>query len=186
MKIQSIVLSAFMLLVFSSCSDDDEPETPLVPNEEEVITTLTYTLTNSTDTAVFQYLDLDGDGGNAPVITVDTLMANQAYSGVISLLNELDTPPLNVTEEVSEEGTEHQFFYQPSSDYLSVDYTDSDADGNPIGITTQLATIDAASGTLTIILRHEPDKTASGVPQGNIANAGGETDIEVVFNVVAE
>jgi hypothetical protein len=185
MKLKSIILSAIALVILSSCKDD-EPDTPLVPNDEEVITTLTYTLTNATDTAVFQYTDLDGDGGNPPVITVDTLQANQAYSGVISLLNQLDTPTLNVTEEVSEEGTEHQLFYTPSTDYLVITYTDSDADGYPIGITTDLSTSDAATGTLTIVLRHEPNKEAPGVEEGNITNAEGTTDIEVVFNVVVE
>ena len=28
-----------------------------------------------------------------------------------------------------------------------------------------------------------PDKFANGVKQGNIANAGGETDIEITFDV---
>ncbi len=66
---------------------------------------------------------------------------------------------------------------------LSVSYTDTDADGNPIGITTELITSDAGSGVLTVILRHEPNKGASGVSGGDITNAGGETDIEVDFDV---
>ena len=43
--------------------------------------------------------------------------------------------------------------------------------------------IKPGNGTITVILRHEPDKDASGVSNGDITNAGGETDIEVVFNV---
>ena len=39
------------------------------------------------------------------------------------------------------------------------------------------------SGTITVTLRHEPNKDAAGVSSGDIANAGGETDIEVTFNV---
>ena len=38
----------------------------------------------------------------------------------------------------------------------------------------------------TITLRHEPAKTATGVSGGDITNAGGETDIEVVFDVTVE
>ena len=36
------------------------------------------------------------------------------------------------------------------------------------------------------MLRHEPDKSAAGVSSGDITNAGGETDIEVSFNVIIE
>jgi hypothetical protein len=36
---------------------------------------------------------------------------------------------------------------------------------------------------LKITLRHEPNKKASGVVGGSITNAGGETDIEVSFDV---
>jgi hypothetical protein len=43
-----------------------------------------------------------------------------------------------------------------------------------------------ASGNLTITLIHEPDKFAEGVSGGNIENAGGSTDAEVVFPVIVE
>ena len=37
------------------------------------------------------------------------------------------------------------------------------------------------SASMTVILRHEPDKAGAGVSDGDITNAGGETDIEVTF-----
>jgi hypothetical protein len=49
-----------------------------------------------------------------------------------------------------------------------------------------LTTENAGTGKLKIVLRHKPDKNASGVANGNIANAGGETDIEVEYNVVIQ
>ena len=58
-----------------------------------------------------------------------------------------------------------------------------DANGNPIGLLTTVTTEEPGNGTITVILRHEPDKFALGVSNGDITNAGGETDIEVVFNV---
>ena len=63
-------------------------------------------------------------------------------------------------------------------------YEDEDGDGNPIGLETTMITGDPSTGTLTVILRHEPDKNADGVSDGDITNAGGETDIEVDFPVV--
>jgi len=71
-----------------------------------------------------------------------------------------------------------------------------DADGNPVGLSSTLTTGAAGSGTLTVTLRHEPMKSATGVTlrhepmksatgvaDGDITNAGGETDIEIVFPV---
>ena len=67
----------------------------------------------------------------------------------------------------------------------SVSYADSDANGNPIGL---LSIFNSSSseeeGFLIVTLRHQPDKFASGVSDGNIENAGGETDIEITFDLV--
>ncbi|MCF8465016.1 MAG: type 1 periplasmic binding fold superfamily protein [Flavobacteriales bacterium] len=177
-------LPLLAVVSLTSCEKDD----PEIPNEEELITTLVYTLTpDGGGTAVeFRFTDLDGDGGDAPVITNGTLAANTAYSGVITLLNEAETPAEDITEEVEEEAEEHQLFYQVATANATVTYSDTDDDGNPIGIETNFTTGDASSGTLTITLRHEPNKAAAGVADGNIANAGGETDIEVTFIVTVQ
>ena len=95
----------------------------------------------------------------------------------------MESPAEDITEEVKEEAEEHQFFFQTSINGLSVVYNDKDADDNPIGLSSTVTTSEAGSGNLTIILRHEPSKNASGVSAGDITNAGGETDIEVTFDV---
>ena len=73
------LLPFLFLSVLSSCDKDPE-----VPNEEELITTLIYTLTPHVGGApvVFSFQDLDGDGGQAPVIIEGDLMANTIYNGV--------------------------------------------------------------------------------------------------------
>ena len=58
-----------------------------------------------------------------------------------------------------------------------------DTQGNPIGLQIILSTGVASSGSLTVTLRHEPNKSAEGVSDGDITNAGGETDITTTFNV---
>jgi hypothetical protein len=65
-------------------------------------------------------------------------------------------------------------------------YDDMDGSGNPIGVANTYLTGDAGSGTFTVTLRHEPNKTAAGVADGDITNAGGETDIEVEFPVTIQ
>lgn len=175
----SLVLIA---LVLNSACNDDEPE---LPNEEELITTVNYTLTPASGGAAvtLTFQDLDGDGGNDPIITGGTLEANQTYTGSLELLNESETPVEDITVEVREEDEEHQFFFQSSLTDLTIAYNDQDADGNPIGLSTTVTTGAAGTGNITITLRHEPNKAAANVSDGDITNAGGETDIEITFPI---
>lgn len=168
----------FLVSFLASCEKD-----PVIPNEEELITTLIYTLTpvGGGDAVVFSFRDLDGDGGQTPVVTLGELQPHSQYNGQIELLNEAESPVTDITEEVSEEAEEHQFFYEFTDVMAAIDYADQDANVNPIGITTVLSTGDTGEGLMTITLRHLPDKFATGVSDGWIINAGGETDIEVSF-----
>ena len=174
-------LALMSIMALTSCEKDD----PVIPPEEELITTLTYTLSPAGGGAdvVLSFVDLDGDGGNAPEITGGTLSANETYTGSIILLNESEAPTEDITQEIREEDDAHQFFFQTDISGLIITYDDQDADGNPVGLTTSLTTGDSSNGTLSIILRHEPDKSGTGVADGVITNAGGETDIEVTFNI---
>ena len=77
---------------------------------------------------------------------------------------------------------EHQFFYTVGSGLnVTTDYTDADSMGNPLGLSFILTTSEASSGALTFTLRHEPNK-----PNSGLDNAGGETDIEITFNVTVQ
>ena len=176
-----VVLLLAMTFAFTACDKDD----PIIPNEEELITTVSYSLTPSDggDVIVMSFVDLDGDGGNDPVISGGILGANQTYEGSLQLLNEAETPSENITEEIEEEDEDHQFFFQSSLDGLSVSYADQDSEGNPVGLNSTLTTGESGSGMLTIILRHKPVKSASGVSDGDITNAQGDTDIQVTFPV---
>ena len=168
------------LITLSSCEKKD----PVIPNEEELITTMTYTLTpvGGGDAVIFNFQDLDGDGGNDPVITNGVLKTNTTYNGVISLLNETETPAGNITAEVEAEGEHHQFFYSiegAASTTTEITYNDEDVNGNPVGISTSFTTTSASTGTLNIVLRHEPLKPND----GNLVDAGGQTDIQVTFDL---
>jgi len=162
-----------------------DPDSPEPPNEEELITTLIYTLSpdDGGDDVEFVFRDLDGDGGVSPIVTTAPLQASTTYSGTITLSNETESPVEDITEEIREEDEEHQFFFASSLDDVTVAYGDADSDSNPIGLVTTLTTGDAGMGTLRITLKHEPEKSATGVSTGDITNAGGETDIEVTFNL---
>ena len=179
-------LAAITAALLPAGCDNDDPD-PI--NEEELITTviLTFTPTGGGDPAVFSFKDLDGVGGAAPVTVSDTLAAATAYTAGISLLNESVSPAGNIGDEVNEEGDAHQFFYQVSAGLdLVFSYGDQDVNGKPVGLKTTWTSGAAGSGTLTLILRHEPEKDAAGVADGDITNAAGETDVEVQWPVVIE
>ncbi len=168
-------------LFLASCSDDDNGPV----NEEEVITTVTTTLTNGSTTITLTSRDLDGDGPNAPVVTVSgDLTANTVYNGEITFLNETVTPADNITAEVEEEGEEHQIFYQIPAALGTIGYTDFDVNAKPVGLTFTYTTGNAGTGNLTVTLRHLPNKSAAGVAAGDITNAGGATDAQVTYPIV--
>ncbi len=163
------------------CEDDDVA----MENEEELITTLLLTLTpNGGGTpVVLQFRDIDGPGGMAATVESPALDAQTTYSGSMTLLNESESPAENITEEVMEEDEDHQVFYIVTDANLDVTYRDMDENLNPIGLATTIVTGDASTGKLRVVLRHEPDKDAAMVSEGDITNAGGESDIDVEFDI---
>ena len=177
MKMTYKILPILALALYSC-----EPVDPTDPNEEELITTFTVDLVGPTSSATLSYVDLDGDGGSAPVISVDSLESNTEYTGSLTLLNESVSPAEDITTEVFDEADDHQFFFYSSGE-STFTYSDQDNDGNPLGLEFELTTGSSGSEDYTITLRHEPVKTAAGVSDGDITNAGGETDIEVVFEI---
>lgn len=183
MKNLKLVVVAFLgIITLISCNNDDEPV-----NEEEVITTVTTTLTNGSNVIILKSRDLDGDGPNAPIITVSgNLNANTVYAGTVTFLNETVSPADNITIEVQEEGDEHQLFFQAPSTIGTFVYTDTDANGKPIGLAFTLTTKTATTGNLLVTLRHLPNKSASGVATGDITNAGGATDAAITYPVVVQ
>ena len=176
-----IINILFAVLFLNSCKDDDVIDI----DDEELITTVTYTLTpTSGDVVTLSFSDVDGDGGDDPIITGGTLQANMNYTGTLDLRNDAADPAESITEEIEEEDLDHQFFFSTTGGIdLTVTYNDQDSQGNPLGLATNLVTSVASTGTLKVILRHKPEKTASGVSTGDITNAGGETDIEVTFDI---
>ena len=188
-NLKLIALLVIPTLFLTSCNNDDD--NTIVPvNEEEVITTVRVTLIGGGQTIVLESRDLDGDGPNAPVLTPiggGNLTAGTTYTGSTMFLNELENPAEDITEEVEEEGADHQVFYQLGSSLGTVTYdaANIDENGNPIGLDfTLVAGTSGSTGTLTVTLRHLPNKTASGVAGGDITNAGGNTDAAVSFPIV--
>ncbi len=183
MKPSKILLLLLLAFTVYACSDDDENPQPV--NEEETITTMTVTLTPREGTGVItlQSQDLDGDGPNPPEINVSgNLALFTTYDGTIELLNETETPPEDITEEVEEEAEEHQFIFSFTGSIDSINYADVDGNGDPVGLSFVLITQEPGNATLSITLRHEPIKPND----GTLEDAGGETDIAQTFSLTVE
>ncbi|MBT1698595.1 hypothetical protein KK083_17010 [Fulvivirgaceae bacterium PWU4] len=173
----STFLVATLLLVMA-CGDDPKPV-----NEEEVITTMTLTLTpvGGGNSVTLKFYDEDGDGSIQPVKTVSgPLAAYTTYEGLITLLNETATPAGDITAEVKNEASDHLFCFTTSNVNLTVNAKDKDSNNLPLGIETSWVTGAVSTGTVKVVLRHQPGEKTGNCP------GGGDTDIEVDFNVTVQ
>ena len=153
----------------------------------------------ATVTAVFD--DPDGDGGAPPTVDPIALASGTSYALTVRFLNTLGTTPEEITDEVRDEGDEHQVFFTgtavngPASDQpgapLTHAYTDQDAGGLPLGLTSSIAAT-TGTGELTVTLRHLPavngvaTKTTNLATQartGGVASLPGSSDANVTFQV---
>lgn len=152
-------------------------------HENEVITTVNYTLTNGSDEVTLTFIDLDGEGGNEGTYDISgSLIANTTYTGTIELLNETEDPAKDISEEIREEKDRNEFFYTSTVAGVVITKTDDDGNGNSLGIDTSVTTGAAGSGSITIVLKHEPTKPNDGTSE----DAGGSTDIQVTFDVTVQ
>jgi hypothetical protein len=184
----------FLSLIFA-CSDVEKPHDHDHHHENEVITTvqLSFVSSDNTDT-MYSFVDLQ-DGNDAIVDTIE-LASSMSYQMSISVLNELESPSDDITEEVTDEADEHHFFIGGSVEGCSEtalvqhDYLDQDSNGLPLGIENSIETIDDGSGELMISLRHMPsedgqttktDGLVDEVCAGNEGALPGDWDVQVTF-----
>lgn len=171
--------------LFTACKKDkvEHPDA----HEHELITTVKLVVTNSDGfNQTFSYKVEHGFETPTPgQITKDALVLapNTTYDVEINLLDEHEEPGENVTAEVISESEHHLFLYEsdPASGAGSIAFSGGslDTDGKPFNQKIKFTTGDAGTGKLTAILKHVPtDKTAT-----TSAAAGGETDMEAVFDV---
>lgn len=169
--------------------DHDDDDDHHGPGEEELITTLSITLTPSGGGSpiTVRFRDLDGEGGNAPVVDGLAVTAGTDYNGMVEVLNETETPPEDITEEVEEEAEAHQFFFETLGGFsaATVEYADKESDyvtnsgaDHPVGLAFTLSVpANARNGQFRVILSHFDEAPKDGVNQSD------ETDIDVTFEV---
>ena len=152
-----------------------------------------YVLTpDSGQKVILNFIDNDGIGGQPALVNSGTLASNTTYRGrlMIGTQNPLASPRLShVVDSTSVEANleTHQVFFEAKNGLdIATTYQDIDANGYPVGMETTLQTSSATSGELVISIIHNPDKTATGVLNGNRTRAGGSIDVEAAFQVNVE
>ena len=175
MRFLFVFLSASALFWAGCQKDDDTPPT----DEPELITTviLNFTAPDGSSSS-FKFADPDGDGGNSPTSEDITLSANTTYQLDIEFKDESNANNVvDITAEVKQEAEAHLICFAASG-VLDIPITlDTDANGAPLGLETELTMGQAGNATLTVVLKHEPDKAAA-----NACNTG-ETDVQAEFGV---
>jgi hypothetical protein len=179
MKKTQIVISMMLLVVMGlqGCKKDK-----VDPNEEELITTVRVKLTETGTNAqsVFEFKDLDGDGGAAPSKFDQIVLARgKSYNCTLEILNESVNPADNITNEIIAEANDHEFFFQATDALVAVSNLSKDGKGLPLGVTsTWTASSTAGTGTINITLKHKP-----GVKAAGDTFSKGETDISLTFSL---
>ena len=183
-----------LAVLFSiGCNKEEDPPAPEQPVEQpEVFTTVKLVFTDTEpiggvyETFELIHKDLDGAGGNDPVIVADTIPAGRYYAVSINLRNESVSPAVDLTGQVQAESIQHQFFFDLGDLAMTLSNFDLDPNGMRLGLNFNAQTLATSAGALKITLLHDPDKNAEGVASGDITNAGGSTDLEVVIPVIVD
>jgi hypothetical protein len=181
-------------LLFLSACDSNEPVDGGA-GEEEVVTLVRLVLTPQGGGAA-QTVDATFDeAGVLEDAETINLAAGTTYDVEIDLQNTLANPPESITEEIrDEEPDAHRFFYTGEGGVagrITVSNFDTDPNGDPLGITFDLAVSAgaAANGTLRVKLRHyEEDANLPDDKQNDTATAPEvpgvvENDVNFTFPV---
>ena len=175
--------------------DDHEHENELITEVE-----LTWVAAGGESLTVsFSAPENDGD----PIVDDIELTIGEVYDVSVRFVNGLEDPPEDLTEEIEDEGDQHQVFFTgdavsgpatgPNGAALvEHTYADSDADGLPLGLANEFEATAEGEGTLTVTLRHLPpeggeavktDALAQDVADDGWGAVGGENDAQVDFVV---
>ncbi len=184
-KIILLLIASSVIVSIHSCKDhDDDHDHDDHDHENELITTIKLTFTNTISSSkhTFAWRQPNGVG---TAITVDTikLPVDSSYNVSVSVLDESKNPAEDVTEEIRELDTEHQFFYTSTTDRLVISNRDNDAKGLPLGLTFTAQTSSSGNvlGSLRAVLKHYTEAA----PKSNDPQAG-STDADVTFPVRIE
>ena len=163
MKKQIIMMlsgAVMLLLLWSSCSKKVSAVAPPLPGNEP-LTTMVLHVTNAadpTDTQTAKWIQLDPNGVAAPDTSTAqlTLKKNTSYNVTVQLLDTLN----DLTSEIKTRENYHLFCFNVSSG-LNLTCVQTDKDTNPtplpVGLTDLFTADSVSTGTLEVVLHHQPN-----------------------------
>ncbi len=176
------LLMVSVLVLSTGCDSENSDESP---GERELITRVDINL-NRTDvagTVTANAISANGlASGSSVVTTVLLLQVGASYTGTIELTGAAGE---DITEEVFQERTEHQFFYTvlPTNlaQDISITTTDTDSNGLPVGLEFKIDVTGEALGTgsIRIVLGHY-DETAK---DGTTPAATADLEFEIPMKI---
>lgn len=197
-------IAPVLLLLTGGCSDVEDHDHDH-DHENEVITTvvLTFTPEAGGEDLVFTWADPEDDG--SPVID-EVVLPSGDYALSVAFLNELEDPAEDLTTEIADESDVHQVFFtgagveSPATGtnaeaLITQSYADTDANGLPVGLSSDIGTLQAGSSEFTVTLRHMPTEdgndvktasAASDVASGGFSAIGGDDDAIATFPLVVQ
>ena len=200
------MLAAAALL--TSC-EKEEDEVPDEEHDHEVITNVHLVFTNvadANDVVEAEAEDSDGEGvGELEVLDTINLDAGKTYELTFEILNEHHDEDEDEEEdedehegedigaEIADEADEHQVFFGFTNNAFTnptgegniddaageVNYNDEDANGNPLGLSTNWTTGSASDGKFRVVLMHQPD----GIKSANSTAQNGDADFDLEFDL---
>ena len=191
----SLVMLVLSAIAMSACKKEDDAA-PAEENDEEIITDVKLIFTNSADKDdIVEARAQDPDGAGVQELKIldeINLDTSKTYVLTLEVMNNLTDPGESIGDEIEEENDEHQLYFSFSNDAFSnplgdgniddyaddVRYNDTDANGNPVGLSTTWTTSSTplTGGTFTIRLQHQPD-----IKSATSEATDGDTDFELTF-----
>jgi hypothetical protein len=181
-----LILGAVIAMTINGCNKPNAAS-PILPGNEFLTTTLLY-ITDPNDptfhdTAIWSKNPPSGLQPPDTARAFLNLKANHTYSLHIGILDSTQTPPFNVGQEIdSLRANYHLFCFTPSSN-LNLTVTPTDHDGNtpplPVGFYDSFVTGAASTGTLEVVLHHQPNVKNGSCEPGSI-------DLDVTYRITLQ
>jgi len=149
-----IIFATFLVLMAACSKSVNKPNNE---NEHEAINKieLVFTETGGGSTS-FVIEDPDGDGGNPPS-RIDTikLNSNKQYTLTVKVFNIVSGVIKEVSSTILAQATSHEFYFIPSGVSVTIQKTDKDKNGYPIGFLSSWQTAGAGTGSILFKLMHK-------------------------------
>lgn len=170
-------------MLFFACKMNDNVE-PSIDNELLTRVELTFTDPTTKTSSTFIYQDKDGDPKTAPE-RFDKIVLHKGttYTMSIGIFDDTKSPVTDVSESIKQESDIHLFVFKIApAGLLSTTITDKDINGLPIGLASSVITSSTAGiGKYNVLLKHQPE--VNGVKVKNGQEAGGSTDVDLLFDI---